>query len=53
MWFGRIAFQAPLTLAGAIELPRVEGRIDHFAVDLASQRLHVAALGTIRSRCLM
>ena len=37
--------QAPLTLVGSIELPRVEGRIDHLAFDAAAQRLYVAALG--------
>src|SRR3954469_1963195 len=37
--------QAPLSLVGAIDLPRVEGRIDHLAVDIAAQRLYVAALG--------
>jgi len=37
--------QTPLTLVGAIELPGVEGRIDHLAVDTAAQRLYVAALG--------
>ena len=46
---GLVSFQAspqtPLTLVGAIDLPRVEGRIDHLAVDLAAQRLYVAALG--------
>ena len=36
---------APLVLAAAIELPSVEGRIDHLAVDLARERLFVAALG--------
>jgi DNA-binding beta-propeller fold protein YncE len=35
----------PLVFAGAIELPGVEGRIDHLAVDAAAQRLYVAALG--------
>lgn len=34
-----------MALIGAIELPRVEGRIDHLAFDPASQRLFVAALG--------
>jgi len=35
-----------LLVAGpVIELPGVEGRIDHLAVDLARQRLFVAALG--------
>ena len=37
--------QMPLTLVGTIDLPRVEGRIDHLAVDTAAQRLYVAALG--------
>src|SRR5438067_7232865 len=37
--------QEPLTLTTAIELPRVEGRIDHLAFDAAGQRLFVAALG--------
>ena len=43
--FQAAAPQTPLTLVGAIDLPRVEGRIDHLAVDLAAQRLYVAALG--------
>ncbi len=34
----------PLTAIGAIELPSVEGRIDHLAVDLVRKRLFVAAL---------
>lgn len=37
--------QTPLTLVGTIDLPGVEGRIDHLAVDAAAQRLYVAALG--------
>lgn len=37
--------QEPLTLTTAIELPRVDGRIDHLAFDAAGQRLFVAALG--------
>jgi DNA-binding beta-propeller fold protein YncE len=37
--------QGPLTLVGSIDLPGVEGRIDHLAVDVAAQRLYVAALG--------
>jgi len=36
---------APLTLAGTIALPDVEGRIDHLAIDLQGERLFVAALG--------
>ena len=37
--------QEPLSLVRSIELPRVEGRIDHLAFDAAGQRLFVAALG--------
>src|SRR5713101_5749909 len=37
--------QEPLTLVRSIDLPRVEGRIDHLALDAANQRLYVAALG--------
>src|SRR5438552_2261518 len=37
--------QQPLSFVRAIDLPRVEGRIDHLAFDSASQRLFVAALG--------
>src|SRR5215467_9469560 len=37
--------QEPLWLSGAIELPSVDGRIDHLAFDAAAQRLFVAALG--------
>jgi DNA-binding beta-propeller fold protein YncE len=37
--------QTPFTLVGTIDLPGVEGRIDHLAVDTAAQRLYVAALG--------
>src|SRR5437764_5252013 len=45
-----VAFQATsaqtaLILVGTIDLPGVEGRIDHLAVDTAAQRLYVAALG--------
>jgi hypothetical protein len=36
--------QTPFTLVGTIDLPGVEGRIDHFAVDTGAQRLYVAAL---------
>jgi DNA-binding beta-propeller fold protein YncE len=42
---GSASGQTALTLVGAIGLPGVEGRIDHLAVDLAAQRLYVAALG--------
>jgi len=37
--------EAPLTLAERIDLPRVEGRIDHLAFDAGAERLYVAALG--------
>ena len=39
------AADAPLSFAKAIELPHVEGRIDHLAFDSRTQRLFVAALG--------
>ena len=39
------AADAPLTLVKSIELPHVEGRIDHLAFDGPTQRLFVAALG--------
>src|SRR5262250_3081976 len=35
----------PLKLEKTIELPQVEGRIDHMSIDAAGQRLFVAALG--------
>ncbi len=37
--------QESLTRVASIDLPRVEGRIDHLAFDAATQRLFVAALG--------
>lgn len=40
-----IAGEAPLVQVRTIELPRVEGRIDHLAFDPVEQRLFVAALG--------
>jgi DNA-binding beta-propeller fold protein YncE len=40
-----VSAQTPLTLVGTIDLPGVEGRIDHLAIDTAAQRLYVAALG--------
>lgn len=43
--FQAASVQTPLTLVGAIDLPGVEGRIDHLAVDTVAQRLYVAALG--------
>ena len=42
---GTAVAQAPLELTATIEMPRVKGRIDHFAVDVKGQRLFVAALG--------
>src|SRR5204863_5348552 len=35
----------PLQLEKTIELPDVQGRIDHMAVDVKGQRLFVSALG--------
>lgn len=41
-----IAADVPsLTLVQAIPMPGVEGRIDHFDLDAATQRLYLAALG--------
>jgi hypothetical protein len=37
---------APLVLTGAIPLPNVLGRIDHFGLDPARNRLFVSALGS-------
>ncbi len=37
--------QDVLTLSKTIPMPKVEGRIDHMAADVANQRLFVAALG--------
>jgi DNA-binding beta-propeller fold protein YncE len=37
--------QEPVAFLRAIELPRVEGRIDHLALDQMGERLYVAALG--------
>ena len=39
------AQSAPLKLKQTIQLPGVEGRIDHFAADPSGQRLFVCALG--------
>jgi YVTN family beta-propeller protein len=36
---------ATLRLIGTVPMPAVEGRIDHMALDVAGQRLFVAALG--------
>jgi hypothetical protein len=36
---------APLVLTGAIPLPNVKGRIDHFGLDGSHNRLFVPALG--------
>jgi DNA-binding beta-propeller fold protein YncE len=35
----------PLKLEKTIELPDVQGRIDHMSIDIAGQRLFVSALG--------
>jgi DNA-binding beta-propeller fold protein YncE len=39
------AVEEPIALVRTIDLPRVEGRIDHLAFDSATERLYVAALG--------
>jgi YVTN family beta-propeller protein len=35
----------PLKLAGTIPLPNIDGRIDHFSIDLQHQTVFIAALG--------
>jgi DNA-binding beta-propeller fold protein YncE len=40
------AADAPLVLIRSIELPRVEGRIDHLSIDTTARRLFVAALAS-------
>jgi DNA-binding beta-propeller fold protein YncE len=42
--FGSLAGE-PLTLDKVIALPKVEGRIDHLAVDVKTNRIFIAALG--------
>jgi len=39
------AAETPLTPARTIDLPGVEGRIDHFGYDPSTQRVYMAALG--------
>src|SRR6202035_4226642 len=36
--------EAPLRLAQSIPMPEVDGRIDHFAVDVKGRRVFLAAL---------
>jgi YVTN family beta-propeller protein len=36
---------APLKLVGSIPLPDIEGRIDHFSIDLEHQTIFIAVLG--------
>src|ERR1043166_5838377 len=36
---------APLRLVARVPMPHVDGRLDHMALDVAGQRLFVAALG--------
>ena len=46
--FGAVAWAQtaqPLRLETTIELPDVQGRIDHLSVDVKGQRLFVSALG--------
>jgi DNA-binding beta-propeller fold protein YncE len=55
LWSGGVAIivlasrlvtaSSPLVLVQSIELPGVEGRIDHLSIDVAGGRLYVAALG--------
>jgi DNA-binding beta-propeller fold protein YncE len=43
--FAAVQAQDPLVFVKTIELPQVEGRIDHLSVDIRNGRLFVAALG--------
>jgi DNA-binding beta-propeller fold protein YncE len=47
IWLGAAAGQetVPLSLKSQIDLPDVNGRIDHFSADLKDQRLFMSALG--------
>lgn len=46
LWFVQAAaVHGPLALVESVELPRVEGRIDHLAFDASTHRLFIAALG--------
>jgi DNA-binding beta-propeller fold protein YncE len=45
VWVANPVLGAALELVETIPLPNVDGRIDHMAVDVASERLFVAALG--------
>src|SRR5262245_5978941 len=45
VWAANPALGAELELVQTIPLPNVAGRIDHLAVDVASERLFIAALG--------
>lgn len=40
-----VAQESPLRLVATVPLPRVHGRIDHFAIDPAGKRLFMSALG--------
>ena len=40
--------QEPLAMLRTIDLPRVEGRIDHLAFDAVNQRLYVPRSATTR-----
>ena len=42
---GKAQTNQPLRLEKSIELPRVQGRIDHMSIDVKGQRLFVSALG--------
>lgn len=42
---GSASQEAPLKQVQTIPLPGVQGRFDHFTVDLAGQRLFLVALG--------
>lgn len=41
----RVPPQSPLRLVATITLPKVQGRIDHFGIDMKGRRLFMSALG--------
>jgi hypothetical protein len=51
LWAAGVRGQEPLSLTSRIELPNVDGRIDHFSVDVKGKRLFVSALATTPSKC--
>lgn len=45
LWYLASATAEPLALAQRIELPSIQGRLDHLSIDVEGKRLFIAALG--------